>query len=107
MDGARVSTSMRPPCPHNRGPRPQRALCSVAAAILGCGSRKVFGESFPGDLCSRVGRRGSYLPPVVIMAGFKLRAWIVVREHRTTRAAPLVPGHAPQAFPLTKNIAQA
>ncbi|KAJ1145890.1 hypothetical protein NDU88_012173 [Pleurodeles waltl] len=35
-------------------------------------------------------------PPVVIMAGFKLRAWIVVREHRTTRAAPLVPGHAPR-----------
>ncbi|KAJ1154917.1 hypothetical protein NDU88_007660 [Pleurodeles waltl] len=34
-------------------------------------------------------------PPVVIMAGFKLRAWIVVRERRTTRAAPLVPGHAP------------
>ncbi|KAJ1085032.1 hypothetical protein NDU88_005168 [Pleurodeles waltl] len=33
--------------------------------------------------------------PVVIMAGFKLRAWIVVRERRTTRAAPLVPGHAP------------
>ncbi|KAJ1186862.1 hypothetical protein NDU88_003642 [Pleurodeles waltl] len=35
-------------------------------------------------------------PPVVIMAGFKLRAWIVVRERRTTRAAPLVPGHAPR-----------
>ncbi|KAJ1154050.1 hypothetical protein NDU88_006807 [Pleurodeles waltl] len=34
-------------------------------------------------------------PPVVIMAGFKLRARIVVRERRTTCAAPLVPGHAP------------
>ncbi|KAJ1188368.1 hypothetical protein NDU88_005129 [Pleurodeles waltl] len=34
-------------------------------------------------------------PPVVIMAGFKLRAWIIVRERRSTRAAPLVPGHAP------------
>ncbi|KAJ1081481.1 hypothetical protein NDU88_001663 [Pleurodeles waltl] len=57
MDGVRVPTSTRPSCPHNRGPRPQRALCSVAAAILGCGSRKVFGGSFPGDLCSRVGLR--------------------------------------------------
>ncbi|KAJ1163859.1 hypothetical protein NDU88_004311 [Pleurodeles waltl] len=36
-------------------------------------------------------------PPVVIMAGFKLRAWIVVRERRTTRAAPSVPGHAPSS----------
>ncbi|KAJ1107524.1 hypothetical protein NDU88_004914 [Pleurodeles waltl] len=55
-------------------PRLQRVHCSVAAAILGHGSRKVVGGSFPG---------------------FKLLAWIVVRERRTTRAAPLVPGHAP------------
>ncbi|KAJ1142222.1 hypothetical protein NDU88_008549 [Pleurodeles waltl] len=34
-------------------------------------------------------------PPVVIMAGFKLQAWIMVRERRSTRAAPLVPGHVP------------
>ncbi|KAJ1116255.1 hypothetical protein NDU88_004471 [Pleurodeles waltl] len=35
-------------------------------------------------------------PPVVIMAGFKLRAWIVARERLTTRAAPSVPVHAPK-----------
>ncbi|KAJ1089370.1 hypothetical protein NDU88_002521 [Pleurodeles waltl] len=36
--------------------------------------------------------------PVVIMAGFKIRAWIPAQERRTTRAAPSVPGHAPGKF---------
>ncbi|KAJ1105252.1 hypothetical protein NDU88_002660 [Pleurodeles waltl] len=34
-------------------------------------------------------------PPVAIMKGFKLRAWILAQERRTTRAAPSVPGQAP------------
>ncbi|KAJ1120840.1 hypothetical protein NDU88_008989 [Pleurodeles waltl] len=37
-------------------------------------------------------------PPVVIMAGFMLRAWTVARERRTTHAAPSIPGHAPTKF---------
>ncbi|KAJ1184080.1 hypothetical protein NDU88_000890 [Pleurodeles waltl] len=41
-------------------------------------------ERFPGKLCPKVGRRGPYLPLVIIMAGFKLRAWIVARGRRTT-----------------------
>ncbi|KAJ1199371.1 hypothetical protein NDU88_003208 [Pleurodeles waltl] len=39
-------------------------------------------------------------PPVAIMAGFMLRAWIVARERCTTRAAPSVPGHAPSSSQL-------
>ncbi|KAJ1148267.1 hypothetical protein NDU88_001104 [Pleurodeles waltl] len=38
------------------------------------------------------------------MAGFKLRAWIVVRERRTTRAAPSVPGHAPGLATKPPNV---
>ncbi|KAJ1148564.1 hypothetical protein NDU88_001392 [Pleurodeles waltl] len=98
MDGVRVLTSPEPSCPPRRGPRLQRVHCSVVAAILGSGSRKVVGGSFPGDLCSRVGRRGSYLCCIfsdrfssifktsgrVIMAGFELWAWIVARGCCTT-----------------------
>ncbi|KAJ1127792.1 hypothetical protein NDU88_006185 [Pleurodeles waltl] len=108
MNSVGVLTSTGPSYPLSRGPRLQRVHCSVAAAILGRGSRKVVRESFLGKLCSKVDRCGLYSavyspitslevlrPPVVIMAGFKLRAWIVVRERRTTRAAPLVPGEQP------------
>ncbi|KAJ1084040.1 hypothetical protein NDU88_004195 [Pleurodeles waltl] len=35
-------------------------FCSVAAAILGHGSREVVGESFPGKLCPKVDRCGLY-----------------------------------------------
>ncbi|KAJ1189053.1 hypothetical protein NDU88_005804 [Pleurodeles waltl] len=39
MDGARVLTSPGPSCLLRRGPRLRRVHCSVAAAILGRGSR--------------------------------------------------------------------
>ncbi|KAJ1185832.1 hypothetical protein NDU88_002619 [Pleurodeles waltl] len=58
-----VLTSTGPSYPLSRGPRLQRVHCSVAAAILGRGSREVVGGSFPGDLCPKVERRGSYLAP--------------------------------------------
>ncbi|KAJ1145406.1 hypothetical protein NDU88_011693 [Pleurodeles waltl] len=95
MDGVRVLTSTGPLRPLSRGPQQQQAHCFVTAAILGCGSHKVFGRSFPGDPCSRdaavptcalyspIASLQSPRPPVVTMAGFKLRAWTVAQGRHT------------------------
>ncbi|KAJ1152209.1 hypothetical protein NDU88_004986 [Pleurodeles waltl] len=97
MDGVRDLTSPGPSRPLCRGPQFQRVHCSVAAAILGRGSREVVGGSFraisaPGwgavvptrAIYSPIASLQFFRPPIIIMAGFKLQAWIVPRGRLTT-----------------------
>ncbi|KAJ1185831.1 hypothetical protein NDU88_002618 [Pleurodeles waltl] len=55
-----VLTSTGPSYPLSRRLQLQRVHCSVAATILGRGSREVVGGSFPGKLCPKVNRCGLY-----------------------------------------------
>ncbi|KAJ1129622.1 hypothetical protein NDU88_007988 [Pleurodeles waltl] len=66
--------------------------------------RSIFGQNLPQSrgavvptraTCSPTTSLQFSRPPVVIMAGFMLRAWFVARERRPMRAAPSAPGHAP------------
>ncbi|KAJ1123892.1 hypothetical protein NDU88_002359 [Pleurodeles waltl] len=107
MDGVGVLTSTGPLHSPSRGPRPRRAHCSAAAAILdrvSCGVvGAIFGQNPPQSrgatvptraACSPITSLSFSGPPVVIMAGFMLRGWFGARVRRTMRAAPSASGHA-------------